>query len=62
MYLIYIFTISIFVGLASVFIPVFISCGLIYSAISDNCFMGMMLMKLPYNKKLYKTKPASCKI
>ncbi|MFH2145150.1 MAG: rhodanese-like domain-containing protein, partial [Candidatus Omnitrophota bacterium] len=41
---------------ALIFIPVFISCGLIYSGISDNCLMGMLLMKLPYNKKLYKTK------
>ena len=39
-----------------IFIPIFISCGLIYSGISDNCLMGMLLMKLPYNKKLYKTK------
>ncbi|MBU1924538.1 MAG: MBL fold metallo-hydrolase, partial [Candidatus Omnitrophica bacterium] len=31
-----------------IFIPVFISCGLIYSGISDNCLMGMLLMKLPY--------------
>jgi len=39
-----------------IFIPVFISCGLIYSGLSDNCLMGMLLMKLPYNKKLYKAK------
>jgi len=41
---------------AFIFISVFISCGLIYSGLSDNCLMGMLLMKLPYNKKLYKTK------
>ncbi|MBU2221246.1 MAG: MBL fold metallo-hydrolase [Candidatus Omnitrophica bacterium] len=45
-----------FVHWALIFIPIFISCGLIYSGISDNCLMGMLLMKLPYNKKLYKTK------
>lgn len=41
---------------AFIFIPVFVSCGLIFSGITDNCLMGMLLMKLPYNKKLYKTK------
>ncbi|MDD4907525.1 MAG: MBL fold metallo-hydrolase [Candidatus Omnitrophica bacterium] len=37
-------------------IPVFVSCGLIYSGLTDNCLMATLLMKLPYNKKLYKTK------
>ncbi|MCU0652097.1 MAG: MBL fold metallo-hydrolase [Candidatus Omnitrophica bacterium] len=41
---------------AFIFIPVIVSCGLIFSGLSDTCFMGMLLMKLPYNKKLYKTK------
>ncbi len=41
---------------AFIFLSVFICCGLIYSGLSDNCLMGMLLMKLPYNKKLYKTK------
>ncbi|MEI6832217.1 MAG: MBL fold metallo-hydrolase [Candidatus Omnitrophota bacterium] len=45
-----------FVHWAFIFISVFISSGLIYSGLSDNCLMGMLLMKLPYNKKLYKTK------
>lgn len=39
-----------------IFISVFISSGLVYSGLSDNCLMGMLLMKLPYNKSLYKTK------
>ncbi len=38
-----------------IFISVFVSCGLIYAGLTDNCLMGMLLMKLPYNKKLYKT-------
>ena len=42
---------------AFIFISVFVSCGLIYAGVSDNCLMGMLLMKLPYNKKLYKTGP-----
>ena len=37
-------------------ISVFVSCGLIFAGLTDNCLMGMLLMKLPYNKKLYKTK------
>jgi glyoxylase-like metal-dependent hydrolase (beta-lactamase superfamily II)/rhodanese-related sulfurtransferase len=40
-----------FIGLS-----IFVSCGLIYAGLSDNCMMGMLFMKLPYNKKLYKTK------
>ncbi len=37
-------------------ISIFVCCGLIYAGLTDNCLMGMLLMKLPYNKKLYKTK------
>lgn len=37
-------------------IPIFVSCSLIFSGLTDNCLMGMLLMKLPYNKKLYKAK------
>jgi rhodanese-related sulfurtransferase len=47
---------AIFAHWAFIFIPVFVSCGLVYSGLTDNCLMGMLLMKLPYNKKLYKTK------
>ncbi|MBP7056371.1 MAG: MBL fold metallo-hydrolase [Candidatus Omnitrophica bacterium] len=36
-------------------IPLFVSCGLIYSGITDNCMMAMVLMKLPYNRKLFKS-------
>ncbi|MFA6186059.1 MAG: MBL fold metallo-hydrolase [Phycisphaerae bacterium] len=41
---------------AFLFIPIFVSSGLIFAGITDNCMMGMLLMKLPYNKNLYKTK------
>jgi hypothetical protein len=37
-------------------IPLFVSCGLVYAGLTDTCLMGELLMKLPYNKKLYKTK------
>ena len=45
-----------FVHPAFIFISLFVSCGLIFAGITDSCLMGMLLMKLPYNKKLYKTK------
>jgi glyoxylase-like metal-dependent hydrolase (beta-lactamase superfamily II)/rhodanese-related sulfurtransferase len=37
-------------------ISIFVCCGLIYAGLTDNCMMGMLLMKLPYNRKLYKAK------
>ncbi|MGA2916477.1 MAG: MBL fold metallo-hydrolase [Sedimentisphaerales bacterium] len=40
---------------AFIFISVFVSCGLIFAGLTDNCLMGMLLMKLTYNKKLYGT-------
>jgi glyoxylase-like metal-dependent hydrolase (beta-lactamase superfamily II) len=42
---------------AFIFISVFVGSGLIYAGLTDNCLMGMLLMKLPYNKKLYKAGP-----
>ncbi len=47
---------AVLVHWAFIFISVFVSSGLIFSGITDSCLMGMLLMKLPYNKKLYKTK------
>jgi rhodanese-related sulfurtransferase len=41
---------------AFIFLSIFVSCGLIFAGVTDACLMGMLLMKLPYNKKLYKTK------
>jgi hypothetical protein len=38
-----------------IFISVFVGSGLLFAGLTDNCLMGMLLMKLPYNKKLYKT-------
>jgi glyoxylase-like metal-dependent hydrolase (beta-lactamase superfamily II)/rhodanese-related sulfurtransferase len=40
---------------AFIFISVFVGSGLVFAGVTDNCLMGMLLMKLPYNKKLYKT-------
>ncbi len=39
-----------------IFVSVFVACGLIFAGLTDNCLMGMLLMKLPYNKNLYKSK------
>ncbi|MBP7216296.1 MAG: MBL fold metallo-hydrolase [Candidatus Omnitrophica bacterium] len=41
---------------AFIFVSLFVSCGLILAGLTDNCLMATLLMKLPYNKKLYKTK------
>jgi|GEM_PF-175244 rhodanese-related sulfurtransferase len=35
-------------------ISMFAGCGLIYAGLTDNCPMGMLLMKLPYNKRMYR--------
>jgi len=40
-------------------ISIFVACGLIYAGLTDSCLMGMLLMKLPYNKKLYGAKTGS---
>jgi glyoxylase-like metal-dependent hydrolase (beta-lactamase superfamily II)/rhodanese-related sulfurtransferase len=45
-----------FVNGVFIFLSIFVSCGLIFSGLTDACLMGMLLMRLPYNKKLYKTK------
>jgi len=45
-----------FVHAAFILVSIWVACGLIFAALTNNCLMGMLLMKLPYNKKLYKTK------
>ena len=32
-------------------IPIFVGSGLLFAGVSNSCMMGMMLMKLPYNRK-----------
>ncbi len=41
---------------AFILISVFVACGLIVSGLTDACLMAKLLMNLPYNKKLYKSK------
>lgn len=45
-----------FVHKAFILISVWVACGLIFAGLSNNCLMGMLLMKLPYNKRLYRAK------
>lgn len=47
---------AILVHPAFIAITALVGCGLVYAGLTDNCMMGMLLMKLPYNQKLYKTK------
>jgi rhodanese-related sulfurtransferase len=47
---------AIFVNRWFLGISIFVSSGLVFAGITDNCLMGALLMKLPYNKKLYKVK------
>ncbi|NQT33295.1 MAG: MBL fold metallo-hydrolase [Candidatus Omnitrophica bacterium] len=44
------------VNLAFIWISVWVSCGLIFAGITNSCLMGILLMKLSYNKKIYKSK------
>jgi glyoxylase-like metal-dependent hydrolase (beta-lactamase superfamily II)/rhodanese-related sulfurtransferase len=37
-------------------IPIFASSSLTFAGLTDNCLMGKLLMKLPYNKNMYKAK------
>ncbi len=39
-----------------ILVCVFVGSGLVFAGLTDNCLMGMLLMKLPYNKNLYKSK------
>jgi len=45
-----------FVHGAFIWISILISCGLIFAGITNSCLMGMLLMRLPYNRKAYTTK------
>ncbi|MGB2601103.1 MAG: MBL fold metallo-hydrolase [Candidatus Omnitrophota bacterium] len=41
---------------AFIWLSIWVACGLIFAGLTNNCLMGMLLMELPYNKKLYKAK------
>lgn len=42
---------AIIVHWAFIAVPLFVGFGLIYAGATDNCLMGLLLMKLPYNKQ-----------
>ncbi len=42
---------ALFVNVWFLAIPLFVACGLIYAGLTNSCMMGMLLMKLPYNRK-----------
>lgn len=48
------------VNLWFIVIPLFVGSGLLFAGITDNCMMGLLLMKLPYNKKPASTGGGSC--
>lgn len=47
-----------------IWVSIWVACGLIFAGITNSCLMGMMLMRLPYNKKIYKpkTRGGTCSI
>lgn len=47
---------SIFVNPWFLAVSIFVSSGLIFAGVTDSCMMGVLLMKLPYNRNLYKVK------
>ena len=48
------------VSLWFIVIPLFVASGLVFAGITNNCLMGLLLMKLPYNKKPVLTEGGSC--
>lgn len=44
------------VNVAFIWVSVWVAGGLLFAGITNSCLMGMLLMKLPYNKKMYKAK------
>lgn len=49
-----------FVNLWFLIIPLFVGSGLLFAGLSDTCMMALLLMKLPYNKKLLSTDGGTC--
>ncbi len=48
------------VNLWFIVIPLFVGSGLIFAGATDNCMMGLLLMKLPYNKKSVSSEGGTC--
>jgi rhodanese-related sulfurtransferase len=48
------------VNLWFIVMPLFVGSGLIFAGITNNCMMGLMLMKLPYNKQPVSGEGGTC--
>jgi glyoxylase-like metal-dependent hydrolase (beta-lactamase superfamily II)/rhodanese-related sulfurtransferase len=48
------------VNLWFIAIPLFVGSGLVFAGITNNCLMGLLLMKLPYNKQPVSTEGGTC--
>jgi glyoxylase-like metal-dependent hydrolase (beta-lactamase superfamily II)/rhodanese-related sulfurtransferase len=48
------------VNLWLIVIPLFVGSGLVFAGVTNNCLMGLLLMKLPYNKKSVLTEGGTC--
>jgi hypothetical protein len=49
-----------FINLWFIAIPLFVGSGLVFAGITNNCMMGLMLMKLPYNKQPISGEGGTC--
>jgi len=49
-----------FINTWFIVIPLFVGSGLIFAGLTDNCMMGLLLMKLPYNKKPVSNEGGTC--
>ena len=49
-----------FVNLWFIILPLFVGSGLVFAGTTDNCLMGLLLMKLPYNKRPVSTEGGTC--
>jgi glyoxylase-like metal-dependent hydrolase (beta-lactamase superfamily II)/rhodanese-related sulfurtransferase len=58
--LILIGTILSFLNLWFIIIPLFVGSGLVFAGVTDNYMMGLLLMKLPYNKQPVSTEGGTC--
>jgi glyoxylase-like metal-dependent hydrolase (beta-lactamase superfamily II)/rhodanese-related sulfurtransferase len=49
-----------FINLWFIVIPLFVASGLVFAGVTDNCMMGLLLMKLPYNKQTVTNEGGAC--
>lgn len=49
-----------FINLWFIVMPLFVGSGLVFAGITNNCMMGLLLMKLPYNKQPVSSEGDTC--